>query len=73
MNVGGETFTYRVTKAGVVRVFWEDRCVLTLGGERGELLTARLKTADPETVQALLQRATGNFKRGNERRTTRRG
>ena len=66
--MGGERFSYQTTKDGVVRVFWEGRCVTTLGGGRGDALAAELAAADDEQVQALLQRATGNFKRGNERR-----
>ena len=67
--MGGETFDYQTYKNGTVRIFWEGRCVMTLGGARGEKLRAALETAEFEAdVQALLQRATGNFKRGNERR-----
>ena len=66
--MGHETFSYRVQKNGVVRIFWEGRCVKTLGGARGGELTRKLAEAREEEVQELLQRATGNFKRGNERR-----
>ncbi len=69
--MGGETFTYKVAKADVVRIFWQGRCVLTLGGTRGRILAAQLAAAGPEEVQGVLQRATGNFKRGNERRRKR--
>lgn len=41
---------------------------MTLGGVRAEKLAGELAEADEEEAQALLQRATGNFKRGNERR-----
>ena len=70
--MGGEAFSYRTTKNGVVRIFWEGRCVTTLGGSRGDVLIAELTDADNdasnEKVQALPQRATGNLRRGNERR-----
>ena len=46
---------------------------MTLGGERGRCLAGDLDDADETLVQYLLQRATGNFKRGNERRARRRG
>lgn len=66
--MGHETFTYQSHKDGVLRIFWEGRCVMTLGGSRGRKLTEQLAAAEwEEEVQALLQRATGNFKRGNER------
>ena len=65
--MGHETFSYRVHKDGVVRIFWEGRCVLTLGGKRGQKLAVDLADADEKDVQRLLQRVTSNFKRGNER------
>lgn len=65
--MGGEIFTARIAKDGRVRVFWEGRCVLTLGGERATQLIAELDGASFEAQQYALQRVTGNFKRGNER------
>jgi hypothetical protein len=41
--------------------------VKVLAGSAGAKLAAALEGADDETVQALLQRATGNYRRGNER------
>jgi hypothetical protein len=65
--MGNEPFTYQVTKNGVVRIFWAGRCVKTLGGPRGLKLAHELSEAEEGDVQLLLQRITGNFKRGNER------
>lgn len=65
--MGGETFTHKVAKDDVVRIFWQGRCILTLGGTRGRALTAELAAAGHEEAQSVLQRVTG-FKRGNERR-----
>jgi hypothetical protein len=65
--MGRETFSYQVHKNGIVRIFWAGRCVMTLGGTRGEKLASELVEAGEEEVQRLLQRVTGNFKRGNER------
>jgi hypothetical protein len=40
---------------------------MTIGGKRGQKLTQDLANAPDEArVQYLLQRITGNFKRGNE-------
>lgn len=70
--MGHETFTYQTRKDGVLRIFWEGCCVMTLGGNRGQKLSDKLAATELEAeVQALLQRATGNFKRGNERRNQR--
>ena len=65
--MGNEIFDYQITKRGVIRIFWEGRCVMTLGGKRGQKLAHDLAAADEDQAQYLLQRATGNFKRGNER------
>ena len=66
--MGHEVFRYEAYKSGTVRIFWEGRCVMTLGGARARRLAKDLGDADEEHVQYLLRRATGNFKRGNERR-----
>lgn len=65
--MGGERFRYTVHKDDVVRIFWQGRCVMTVGGSRGRALRADLEAAGDEEAQHLLQRVTGNFKRGNER------
>ena len=39
-----------------------------VAGARGAKLAAELETADDEQAQQLLARATGNYKRGNEKR-----
>lgn len=65
--MGGERFDYRVHKDDVVRIFWEGRCVTVLKGGRARELAAELAEAGEAEVQYLLQRVTGNFKRGNER------
>ena len=70
--MGNEQFDYQTTKEGTVRVFWEGRCVMALGGVRGARLASDLADADPEQIQYLLRRATGNFRRGNERQAGRR-
>ena len=57
-------FSYRATKDGTVLIDWQGRTVRTL---RGETASRFLRRAEREDEQALMQRATGNFKRGNER------
>ena len=59
-----EAFSYRATKDGSVLIDWQGRTVTTL---RGEDARRFLRRAEREDEQALMQRATGNFKRGNER------
>ena len=69
--MGHERFDWHATKDGAVRIFWEGRCVMTIGGARGTQLAVELEEADDAHVQYLLQRATGNFRRGNERQAGR--
>ncbi|MEM7737281.1 MAG: hypothetical protein AAF267_15980 [Deinococcota bacterium] len=65
------TFSYHHTKAGNLRIFWQGRCIMTLGGGKASDLAEALADASNEEVQYLLQRVTGNFKRGNERQRKR--
>lgn len=65
--MGKERFEHHLTKDGAVRVFWEGRCVTVVKGAKGRVLADSLRGATDAEAQALLQRATGNFKRGNER------
>ena len=70
--MGREVFSYQLTKKGEVRIFWQGhasgRCVMTLGGSRGRKLIGEISASDSEeSVQDILRRFTGNFKRGNER------
>ena len=62
-------FRFAVTKDGRVRISWGSRVVTTVAGAAATRLTASLDGAadDEDQVQQLLARATGNFKRGNER------
>ena len=53
--MGGEVFSFEITKDHRVRVFWEGRCVMTLGGQRGRLLAAELADASHEETQYALQ------------------
>jgi hypothetical protein len=61
-------FSYSVTKDGRVRIAFRGRHVVTVAGPRAGRLSSQLTTAGDEETQQLLARATGNFKRGNERR-----
>jgi hypothetical protein len=66
-----EPFTYRLTKDGRVLVSRGSRLVVTVAEPRASRLAAALATAGDEEAQQLLARATGNYRRGNERRDRR--
>ncbi len=62
-----DEFRYTIAKGGRVLIEWRGRVVTVVSGKAGRTLADRLDQADPERRQLLLARATGNFKRGNER------
>jgi hypothetical protein len=65
-------FSYRPRKDGTVAIFWRNRPATTLSGQLAERFLAAAPGADEDERQLLMARATGNFKRGNERRSGRR-
>ena len=65
--LGHDPFAYRVTKDGRVRIDRGGRTIVVVAGRDAFALASKLATADPEGVQQLLARATGNYRRGNER------
>jgi hypothetical protein len=60
-------FSYRETRDGTLFLSWNGRQVRVVKGRDAGALAARLRAADPRTAQMILAKATGNFKRGNER------
>jgi hypothetical protein len=66
--VSAGEFDWQATKDGRVRITWHGRVVTTLAGAEAARFRNQAEGADEDAVQALLARATGNFKRGNERR-----
>ncbi len=68
--MGKEEFSYRITKGGKLFVWWHGergKKEIVLGGARANKLIAELPGMNLEQEQLALARATGNFKRGNER------
>ena len=62
------TFAWQATKDGRVRIAWGGRVVTTLAGAPAQRFLREVEAADQEGEQLVMARATGNFKRGNERR-----
>ncbi|WP_139417486.1 hypothetical protein [Agromyces laixinhei] len=62
-----DPFDYRITKQGSVIVSRGGRAVMTVGGQGAARLVAALQRADESQAQHLLARASGNYRRGNER------
>ena len=66
MGLDDDPFSYRITKAGEVRITRGGTVVSVVGGARARKLIAELG-GDDDTDQQLLARVTGNYRRGNER------
>lgn len=66
-----DPFDWRTTKDGRVFISRGGRQIVVVAGDQAQRLTAGIDNAlardDPEAVQHLLARVTGNYKRGNER------
>lgn len=60
-------FSWRATKDGRVRISRSGTVVTTLGGDQAQRFLDRVEGAGDEAAQHLMARATGNYKRGNER------
>ncbi len=69
--LAAEPFSYRLQKDGSVRIAHQGRVVTTLTGPAAARFLARVDAADPLTAQLAMAKATGQFKRGNERRAGR--
>ena len=57
-------FSYQVRKNGEIVIAHHGRKAVVLRGRRADKFLSQLETRNP---QELMARATGNYKRGNER------
>jgi hypothetical protein len=64
-------FGCQARKNGGVEISWHGKPVKTLGGAEAAKFLSRVEDADERTAQLLMARATGDFKRGNGRRSSR--
>ena len=62
-----EVFTYRITKNRKVFISCEGKQVTVLRGNKADEFIAKVKDVNGKDVQLIVAKATGNFKRGNER------
>jgi hypothetical protein len=64
-----EPFSFSETRAGLVQIAYLGKVVTTLARREASRFLARVETLDRNAAQLLMAKATGNFKRGNERAT----
>ena len=62
-----EEFTYRVGKDGKVFINWRDKQVKIMKGREARRFIGRIADLNQKEAQLVMAKATGNFKRGNER------
>ena len=60
-------FKARITKDGRVLVYWQGRLITTLTGSMAAKFADLEQRGSQDEAQLFLAKATGNFKRGNER------
>ena len=66
-----EGFEFRERKSGEIEVRHDGKLAALLRGRHAERFRARASGATDLELQHLMARATGNYKRGNERRAAR--
>lgn len=62
-----QPFSYSISKSQKVSIAYEGRVVTILSGKQAERFLRNVEGADAAQAQLCMARATGNFKRGNER------
>jgi hypothetical protein len=62
-----EVFSYRVTKDGVVYIYWHGKQIMILKGKQAQKFVAKIADLDGKAAQLVMAKITGNFKHGNER------
>ena len=60
-------FSYQSTADGRVRIFHHDRLATTLAWAAASRFLEKARTTGAEELQLLMAKATGNYKRGNEK------
>nr|WP_304217379.1 hypothetical protein [Fredinandcohnia onubensis] len=69
-RLGEEPFNFRVTKDNTVFLHYHGRQVKILRGTEAKKFLERISVAENKTeAQLIMAKITGNFKRGNERKT----
>jgi len=67
-----EVFAYRITKDRKVFISYHGKQVTTLSGNKAEAFIADISGTQGKEAQLVMAKATGNFKRGNEKAYKRR-
>jgi len=60
-------FSYRVSKDGKVFIYWHGKQITILKNPAAQRFIGKITDLDGQQAQLAMAKATGNFKRGNER------
>lgn len=66
-----EGFSYQTAGNGRVFIYHHDRFAVTLSGREAVNFLLRMERSDEPGAQLVMAKATGNYKRGNERASRR--
>ncbi len=66
-RLADEPFAYQASASGKVFITCRGSQVMILKGDDAQAFLKRVAGADARTAQLAMAKATGNFKRGNER------
>lgn len=62
-----EPFSYQESRDGKVFLYWHGRQVVLLKEEAAKRFLSRMAGKEGKEAQLIMAKATGNFKRGNEK------
>ena len=62
-----EIFSYKITKDKKVFISCEGKQVTILSGKKADEFIAKIQNFEGKEAQLIMAKATGNFKRGNEK------
>lgn len=64
-----EPFSYKVAKDKKVFIYWNKKQVTILRGKDSDQFLTKMQNTDTKEAQLIMTKITGNFKRGNERKS----
>jgi hypothetical protein len=60
-------FDYQITKNNKMILFYENKKIMILGEKESRKIIQKMNNKSEFEIQMILAKATGNFKRGNEK------
>lgn len=64
-----EPFSYKIAKDKKVFIYWNKKQVTILRGKDSDQFLTKMQNTDTKEAQLIMAKITGNFKRGNERKS----